>query len=150
VRSYQFLIQSRNSPRTMQSDGSLLCSQQPANCPCHRQDHSGTHPLIPFKIYCNILPSVSGFAKSSVSFRHLHKTIYASVLCPVTSLWHFKVMEQRCRNSRSRPLFGLCQNLFVASVRSTPVPLTAFFGSTYLREEAFSQMKTVNLLKPIG
>jgi len=31
---------------------------------------------------------------------------------------------------------------FVASVRPTAVPLTAFFGSTYLREEAFSQMKT--------
>ena len=111
----------------MESDCSLPSSQQPATCPCHRQDQSGTHHLIPFKINCNILPSVSGSSKWSVSVRHLHKIIYASLLYPVSLLWHFKIIEQRWRNSRSRPIFGLCQNLFVTSVRSTAVPLTAVF-----------------------
>jgi hypothetical protein len=37
--------------------------------------------------------------------------------------------------------FGLHQNLFAASVRSLALRLTAFFGSTYLCEEAFFQMK---------
>jgi len=92
----------------MESDGSLPCSQQPATCACHKQDQSGTQPLIPFKIYCNILPSVSGSSKWSVSFRHFHKTSYASVLYPVPSLWHLKFIEQSWRNSRSRPLFGFC------------------------------------------
>jgi hypothetical protein len=46
VRSYQFLIQFRSCSRIMESDGSLPSSQQPATCPCHRQDQSGTRPLI--------------------------------------------------------------------------------------------------------
>jgi len=56
---------------------------------------------------------------------------------------------QRWPNSRSRsasrswPLFGLCQTLFTASVRSTAVRLTTFFGSTYLCEEAFCQLSVI-------
>jgi hypothetical protein len=44
---------------------------------------------------------------------------------------------------RSRPLFGIYQNLFAASVQSIALRLTVFFGSPYLYEEAFSQMKTI-------
>ena len=36
--------------------------------------------------------------------------------------------------------FGLYQNLFAASVGSVTLRLTAFFRSTYLCEEAYSQM----------
>ena len=36
-----------------------------------------------------------------------------------------------------------CHSLFAASVRSTAVRLTAFFWSTYLCEEALSQMKII-------
>jgi hypothetical protein len=39
--------------------------------------------------------------------------------------------------------FGLYQNLFAASVLSVALRLTAFLGSTYLWEEAFSQMKII-------
>jgi len=45
--------------------------------------------------------------------------------------------------SRSRPLFGLCQNVFASSVRSIALRFTELFGSTYLCEEAFSQMKII-------
>jgi hypothetical protein len=40
-------------------------------------------------------------------------------------------------------LFGPYQNLFATSVRSITFRLTAFFGSTYIWEEAFSQMKVI-------
>jgi len=46
---------------------------------------------------------------------------------------------------RSRPLFGLYPNLFAASVRSKALRLTAVFGSTYLCQEAFSQMTIIKL-----
>jgi hypothetical protein len=46
-------------------------------------------------------------------------------------------------DSRSQPLFALYQNLFAASVRSIGFPLTTFFGTPHLCEEAFSQVKTV-------
>jgi len=46
-------------------------------------------------------------------------------------------------NSLSRSLIGLQPNLTVASVRSTALRLTQYFGSAYLCEEAFSHMKII-------
>jgi len=50
-------------------------------------------------------------------------------------------LRQRWPNSRSRPLFGLYENLFAASVLSIDLS-DSIFGSTYLCEEICSQMKT--------
>jgi len=44
---------------------------------------------------------------------------------------------------RSSPLFGLSQKLFTASRQSIVLCLTVFFGSTYLGEEDFSQIKVI-------
>jgi len=49
---------------------------------------------------------------------------------------------------QSPPLFGLYKNLFSASVRSIALRLTAFFGSTHLCEEAFSQVKIIKIPEP--
>jgi hypothetical protein len=48
----------------------------------------------------------------------------------------------RCLVNRGQ-LFGLYQNVFATSVRSITLRLTAFFGSNYLCEEAFSHMKII-------
>ena len=45
--------------------------------------------------------------------------------------------------SLSRPLFGVCQHLLASSIRSVALRLTGAFGSTYLCEEAFSQMEII-------
>jgi len=44
---------------------------------------------------------------------------------------------------RSRALCGVYQNLLANSVLSVALRLTAFFGSTYLCEEAFSPTKII-------
>jgi len=54
--------------------------------------------------------------------------------------------------SRSRPRFGLCQNVFSLPVRSIARRLTASIGPTYLCEQTFSQMTIItsrywNILK---
>jgi hypothetical protein len=53
------------------------------------------------------------------------------------------IYKSRWPNSRSRPLFGLYQNLFAASERSISSFFGSIFESTYLCEEAFSQMKII-------
>ena len=54
-----------------------------------------------------------------------------------------EVIAQRWPDSRSRPLFGLCPNLFATSLRSTAVRLTELFGSTYFCQESLSRMKII-------
>jgi hypothetical protein len=44
---------------------------------------------------------------------------------------------------QSWPIFGVYQNLFAASVPSIAICLTAFFGSTYLCKDSFSQTKII-------
>jgi hypothetical protein len=50
----------------------------------------------------------------------------------------------------SRPLFGLCQNVFAASVLSTALRLAAVFGSTHLCEEdcSWDGDKLIKIPKP--
>jgi hypothetical protein len=43
----------------------------------------------------------------------------------------------------SSPLFGVSQKLFTASGQSIVLCLTVLFGSTYLGEEDFSQIKII-------
>jgi hypothetical protein len=52
-----------------------------------------------------------------------------------------EAVGRRWPNARSRTLFVLHQNLFATSVRSIALRLAAFFLSTYLCEDAVSQMK---------
>jgi hypothetical protein len=51
-----------------------------------------------------------------------------------------KIVDPDQLFGQSRLLFGLYQNLFAASVQSIALRPEAFFGSTYICEEAFSQM----------
>jgi hypothetical protein len=54
-----------------------------------------------------------------------------------------EVFNRSRSTGRSLPLFGLYGNVFAASIRSTALRLTAFFGSALLCEEALSQIKII-------
>jgi len=47
-------------------------------------------------------------------------------------------LQQGWPNSRLRPFFRFCENLFAASVRSIGLHSTTFFGKPHFCEEAFS------------
>ena len=78
-RSWRVLTRSRNSPNSMEPEGSLPHSQVPTTCPCLEPDRSSPCLLSHFlKIHLDItLPSTPGSSNRSLPSGFPTKTMYA-------------------------------------------------------------------------
>jgi len=74
----------------MEPEDSLLCSQGPATCPCHKSYLSSLnlHPIF-FNIHFHInLPSIPRSSKRSLSLRFLHQNPYKIHLFLISNFRH--------------------------------------------------------------